>query len=369
MVDTGSLYKLPWTRDNNPNGWLEPTTYCQLKCPFCYRGVDENGFNPTHMDFADVKKEVDDLIRLRQVATITIAGGDPFMYPQLDETIDYIRAQGVDVMLLTNGKPLNEKVLARVRDRGVARVVVHIDKYQGREGIKTEDDANRLRQELCDLFRKVGGISLGFALPIGPDDLDDLEVLIAFFKKNADVVDLVNFNRMEPTLSRQSTETRVLDATTLFERVSQAYGIDYCAHLGKTRSDEISWLFGQAIFSGDELIGSLDGNAFRFIQKNFYEKTKRSGTKASVGGHTTPKFFAYLPFNKSLRKMLFRYVGLNGKRGKINLQLVLVINSPTKKNGEWDVCKGCPDAMMYQGKLIPSCLLERVKTGEFIEAG
>jgi hypothetical protein len=291
------------------------------------------------------------------------------MYPHLDETIDYIRANGVDVMILTNGKPLNERVLAGLRDRGVARVVIHIDKYQGREGVKTEEDANRLRQEMCDLFRKVGGISLGFALPIGPDDLDDLEILIDFFKKNADVVDLVNFNRMEPSLSRQSTETRVLDATTLFERVAELYGIDYCAHLGKTRSDEISWLFGQAIFSGTELLGSLDKNAFRFIQKNFYEKAKRSGTKATVGGHTTPKFLAYFPFNKSLRKMLFRYVGLNGRRGKINLQLVLVINSPTKKNGEWDVCKGCPDAMMYDGKLIPSCLLERVKAGEFVEAG
>ena len=39
------------------------------------------------------------------------------------------------------------------------------------------------------------------------------------------------------------------------------------------------------------------------------------------------------------------------------------------KNGEWDVCKGCPDAMMYEGKLIPSCLLERVRAGEFVEAG
>ncbi len=367
MIDTSSLYKLPWTKDDNPNGWIEPTTYCQLKCPLCYRGVDLEGFKPSHTDMAVVKKEVDDLIRLRGVRTITMAGGEPLMYPHLDEIIDYIRARDVDVMIVTNGGLVNERMLRRLKERDVARVVIHIDKYQGRKDIKTEEDANRVRGELCELFRKVGGVSLGFALPIGVENLDDLEVLIPFLKENADVIDLVNLNRLEASVTGRSLER--LNETVLFERVSELYGLEYCAYLGKTGSDEISWLFAQAVFSGNELIGSLDKQAFRFIQENYYRTNKQSGTRATARAHMTPKLMLYAPFNRSLRNMALRYLGLNGRRGKVGLQLILVINTPKKKNGEWDMCKGCPDAMMYGGKLVPSCLLERVKCGENILAG
>jgi len=367
MIDTSSLYKLPWTNDSNPNGWIEPTTYCQLKCPLCYRGVDLEGFKPSHTDVDVVKREIDDLIKLRGVRTITIAGGEPLMFPHLDEIIDYIRARNVDVMIVTNGGLVNERMLRRLKKRDVARVVIHIDKFQGRKGIKTEEDANRMRLELCELFRKVGGVSLGFALPIGLENLDDLEVLIPFFKENADVIDLVNLNRLEASMTGRSLDSERLDETALFERVSKLYGLDYCAYLGKTQSGEISWLFAQAVFSGTELIGSLDKQAFRFFHENNYRG--QSGTRATAGANMTSRLMLYAPFNQSLRKMAFRFLGLNGKRGKIGLQLILLINTPKKKNGEWDTCKGCPDAMMYEGRLIPSCLLERVKCGEDILAG
>jgi len=33
-----NTYKLPWKELDNPNGWLEPTTYCNICCLGCYRG-------------------------------------------------------------------------------------------------------------------------------------------------------------------------------------------------------------------------------------------------------------------------------------------------------------------------------------------
>ena len=63
------LYKLPFSKHNNPNGWIEPTTFCQLKCPHCYRGADKDNFKPTHRDIKEVLSEVDELIKIRNIQT------------------------------------------------------------------------------------------------------------------------------------------------------------------------------------------------------------------------------------------------------------------------------------------------------------
>ena len=367
MIDAAKLYPLPWTVDANPNGWIEPTTYCQLKCPFCYRGVDLDGHHPVHVPIEKVKGEIDDLIRLRNVGTISVAGGEPLLYPQLDELIDYVRSKGREVMILTNGLRLDEKRLAHLRDKEVARIVIHIDKHQLRKGIDTEPAANALRQKYCDLFRKIGGISLGFIQPLGPEDLDDLELQIQFYKKNADVIDLVTFNRLWPVQDGRLPPEKLLTAPQLFERVRSLYGLDYAAYLPKTQSDQISWLFGQAIFLEGELIGSLDKEAFRFIQEDHHKRTGRY-LHCTRESHLRPKLLAYAPFNRSLRKIFLRYVGAFG-RAKISTQLILIVNTPNKvAEGVYDMCKGCPDAMMYDGHLVPSCMLELVKAGEPLRA-
>lgn len=368
MIARESLYKLPWTRERNPNGWIEPTTYCQLKCPFCYRGVDLDGHHPVHMPVEQVKGEIDELIRIRNPGTISIAGGEPLLYPHLDDVIDHVRSHGREVMILTNGLRLDVKTLTALKKREVARVVIHIDKHQLRKGIDTESKANALRQKYCDLFREVGGISLGFIQPLGPEDLDDLDQQVKFYKENADVIDLVTFNRLQPVGDMGIDPRKLLSADQLFEHVANLYGLEYAAYLPKTQSDDISWLFGQAVFVGDELAGSLDKDAFRFIQEDHRRRTGRY-LHCTREGHLTPRLIAYAFFNRSLRRVLLKAAASLGRR-KVATQLILIINTPRKvAEGVYDMCQGCPDAMLYGGHLVPSCLLELVKAGEPLRAG
>ena len=48
-------------------------------------------------------------------------------------------------------------------------------------------------------------------------------------------------------------------------------------------------------------------------------------------------------------------------------QIVLIVNTPTKIGTAWDLCDGCPDAIMYNNDLVPSCFLEKIKAGEEIK--
>jgi hypothetical protein len=42
------------------------------------------------------------------------------------------------------------------------------------------------------------------------------------------------------------------------------------------------------------------------------------------------------------------------------MQLINIVCPPGFVNGERDLCDACPDAILYNGKLEPSCMLEEI---------
>ena len=360
-IDTSRLLRLPWTRDDNPNGWIEPTTRCQLKCPGCYRACDAPGFEGEHFRLAKAKADVDELIRRRRINALSIAGGEPLLYPQLDELIAHARSRGLEVQLVSNGIGLVDERLKELKELGVARIMIHVDRHQGRPGITTEEQANLLRREHCETFRRVGGVALGFIQPLSTGDVDDLEVLVPFFKENADVVSLVTFNRLQPLDDAAPPQGRSGEADPIITKLQETYGLEWAAYLPKTHSDDVSWLYSQVVLSGSTVIGSLDAKVFGAIQDAHRRKTgqylfasrKRHLSLGTVGrALTSPAAW------RTLRN--WRRVRRPGDR--LRLQLVLVINTPTRlPDGNYDRCEGCPDAMLHEGRLVPSCLLEILK--------
>ena len=183
FIDRKKLFKLPFSKNNNPNGWIELTTFCQLKCPHCYRKVGKGALEKTHRDLNSLFFEIDELVKIRNINILSIAGGEPLLYPYLDDVIKYAVSKNLMTMIYTNGILLNKERLSLFKKLGVTRIMIHIDKYQDREGVVSEVEANKLRARYCDLFREVGGVSLGFIMPISEDNFQDLDVLISFFKK------------------------------------------------------------------------------------------------------------------------------------------------------------------------------------------
>lgn len=361
------MYKMPFTKYENPSGWIEPTTFCQLKCPHCYRGADRDDFKPIHREIKDVFNELDEILRLRNIQTLSIMGGEPMLYPHLDELISYAVRKGLKVIVDTNGILINEESLKRLKRLGVLKVVIHIDQYQKREGVTNEAEANKLREKYCDLFRKVGGVGLGFNMPISRYNFKDLDILVPFFKENADIIKLCCFTILRSYFDDKPLDTnQEISEEEVFARVKEIYGLEYCAYLGKSRSDGISWLFSFNIFAGKKFLGSIDSNMAKLFQEEQYKKEKRYSF-SSENNPNPIKLFFYSLINKSTRKMVFNYIFKHRLKGRLNEQLILLRN-PAKFNGEqFDICESCPNAIFYQGDLVPSCLLERIKKGEDIK--
>ncbi|MEK7658637.1 MAG: radical SAM protein [Patescibacteria group bacterium] len=366
-----NCYHLPWSKDDNPNGWIEPTTYCQLKCPGCYRGLDKDGAVHIHENLEELKRQVDVFLKTRNVQTISIAGGEPLLYPKTGELISYIKSLGLKTKIFTNGIILNEALLEKLKECGASEFLIHIDKFQPREGYKnkTENELNDLRNYYCGIFRRVGGVNLGFIQPFSKDNLSDINSILKFCKNNVDIVSLVVFTLYSDINWSDSIKFKINADITVLDVVSaikNQFSYVPSAYLGSTIDpDSPTWLFSISVGFKDSELGFFDGKLYRNIELRHYKKTGRYlitkiGNKISL--LQLFKLINYSCVRKILKNYLVSILKNPSRiREYVYLQRHLVLRGPKLTNNKRDLCDGCPDAMFYDGRLVPSCILEEIK--------
>src|SRR5512143_3185360 len=157
------LYRLPWSRVDNPGGWIEPTDVCDLACPGCFRRRMTG-----HRPLAEIEAEIVELSSLVNSDRIAIGGGEPLLYPQIDELVAFVARRGLKPMILSNGTHLTVERARELKAAGLHTLYLHVDSGQARPGWKGISEAamNPLRQRYADLLAEVGGIPCGFNVTV-----------------------------------------------------------------------------------------------------------------------------------------------------------------------------------------------------------
>ncbi|MEK6817085.1 MAG: radical SAM protein [Nanoarchaeota archaeon] len=88
---------------------------CNQRCRFCL-----NDFDDGKELSLEEKKEVIDWLRKNQVETLCISGGEPFLNKDLFNIIEY--AEGMNIIIQTNGTLLNESILRRLKGKAALEV-------------------------------------------------------------------------------------------------------------------------------------------------------------------------------------------------------------------------------------------------------
>lgn len=363
-------FNLPWSESDNPNGWIEPTTHCQLKCPGCYRGLDRNTRPPRHEPIDDLKGQVDRFVAERNIQTLSVAGGEPLLYPQLKELLRHARGHNLRTMIYTNGLLINRQTLMDLIGWGADQIVIHIDPFQKREDQPPDGSQFELRQKFCELFREVRGAHLGFIQPLSADCLQDVPGLLDFYRENIDVVNLIVFALYRnicwdhPSPPAINTDISMEDVVRVLAERDQYQS---CAYLGSTRSPaDPTWLFSIMAGLKGRTLGHFDGFFYGFIQSRY---RRNKGRYLFVSQKNTIRLFSLLKFAyyRCVRKIIanygsyiFRHPGRISSR--LYFQTMLILRGPLNGSSGWDLCSGCPDAMYHQGSLHPSCILETATT-------
>jgi molybdenum cofactor biosynthesis enzyme MoaA len=358
-IDLKRLYKLPWKKYDNPNGWLELTTFCQLKCPGCYRGLDKKDPKRINAPLAILKKEVDFMIEKRNVQTISLSGGEPLLYPDLNELVRYISSKKIKTKIYTNGILLSEIKLIELKKMGVTEFVIHIDKFQNRKGYSTEEELNVLRDSFCKLFRKVEGVNLGFIMPISDKNSSEISNILSFYKKNSDIINLIVFTCYNPFVTdNKKNNLKKVSIEKIADEVKKSYCCNPSTYLPKSLDNNLAWLFFYTFISNGNIIGNIDSKQYKFLQNRYRKRTSKYFITIGRKELKKRSYFYFFGLLKTIKLIL--------SKQKVYNQVILIIDSPKKTKNGWNLCSGCPDPVLYRGELVPSCLLERIKKGERI---
>lgn len=384
-IDRRGMYKFPWSKADNPGAWIEVTDDCDLVCPGCYRHRLE-GDRPLD----EVKRDVLTLHELTNCERISIAGGEPLVYPHLAEVVSFIAEQGIEPVVLTNGKKLDRAMAVALKEAGVRQFILHVDSGQRRPGWsgKSEAELNELRQQYVDLIAGLGGVRCSFNLTITRRTLADVPVLVEWVLANIDKVVSMSLiplrglvlgegkryaanGRPIDTTHWQSGSADAFELTMTSDEIYDVIRTNYpmlraSAYLSGTAWPETTkFLIILPVGSPKAIYGVLGGKAVEVNEIYHHLKTGHFAA-GPEDNRVGKKVFALSLFDRESRKALFRFVGKAARAPRRLFEPVFLscinVQQPNELlEGEVNLCDGCLNQMVYRGELIPSCKLDEYR--------
>lgn len=178
------MFSLPWTRNTVPHAVIEITRDCNLACRACYR-VKEPGMRTV----AEIMKDVAIIEKHQRVHTISLAGGEPTLHPELPEIVRQVKARGLRVSLVTNAVLLDDAMLTALSAAGLDIAMIHVDEGQRRPDLADTSDVAAVNQMRAQIAARVKshGIDAGLCTTLYPESLANLPDLFRLFLANPDI--------------------------------------------------------------------------------------------------------------------------------------------------------------------------------------
>jgi uncharacterized Fe-S cluster-containing radical SAM superfamily protein len=390
-------YRLPWNFADNGISWLEPTTDCNLRCEGCYRSP--NG--PGHKTLEEVRADLEVFRQLRKSDCMSIAGGDPLVYPQIVELVRMIKDMGWKPVINTNGLALDHHLLWELKKAGVFGFTFHIDSSQKRPKMKTatETELNALRLHYAKMLAEVGGIACSFNATIVAKTMPEIPQMVRWAQKHADIVHTMVFilfrspnltgnfdfyangQKIEMNNTYKETEwggASYLMAPDVIERIREADpAYEPAAYLnGTANPNSLKWLLANRIVLNGEVMGYVSPRFMELIQtvNHLFTGTYLAyAAPQSIARGKMAAFFGGL-VDKQMRRIFFTILRhslirpLNFFRSAYLQSFMIIQPVNFEADGRQDMCDSCPDITVHDGKLVWSCRMEELNNfGTFVQ--
>jgi MoaA/NifB/PqqE/SkfB family radical SAM enzyme len=386
-----NYYRLPWNLTDNAISWLEPTAKCNLYCDGCYR-KNEN----SHKSMEVVNQELDVFTSLRKCDGVSIAGGDPLTHPDVIDIVKSVKERGLKPIINTNGLALTKELLKELKKAGVYGFTFHIDSKQSRPHWKgkNELELNELRYHYASMLAEAKNISCAFNSTVYEDTMHYVPELAKWAQQNIDKVQVMVFilyravnnqkvdfylgpkkiDMSELVYNEEVEERTDIQADEIVELIrTHDPNFDPCAYLnGSEKPDSFKWLLTGRLGNKKKIYGYMGKKSMEIIQTMHHVLYDRylaySAPKMTRKGKS---MLLLSPFDKGLRKTFFNYFKnpLNLFK-RLHYQSVMIIQPVDfLEDGRQNMCDGCPDITVWNGKLVWSCRMEeQLKYGHNIRS-
>jgi len=377
-LDNTKMYRLPYSKNDNPNGWIEVTNYCNMKCLGCYKGIDREGISIEHESLKKIKSDILELKRIRNCGIITISGGEALMHPEIEAIVSFVKSLNLKSFIHTNGILIDESKATKLKKAGLTGFIVRID-IHNRDTFKSEIQLNQLRSDIANLIDKIGGLQLGFTTVITKKNLSQIPAVIKWFQANNNITDylvliLKREFRFEVNQILDTKDEVSIDelAETLKSSIPE---IIFSSYLGNQKQNVgLKWVQSTWVALNGKVLGYADS---RMVELGTVMGHFRNGNYSYVfnNGRNHLSFIQMFMgsfFLKSMRKIFRQYIksliaNPTNLFRKPNHQVINIVNPPGSTAENMGFCDACPDAILYEGILQPSCVLEgliQLKKGE-----
>lgn len=95
-------------RDLNKLLTLELSCQCNYRCRYCYFMAPKKLMN--ELNLLEIVNIIDQAQDLCVKTIVIIGGGEPLLYPHIKETIKYILAKNINIVIFTNGVYINREM-------------------------------------------------------------------------------------------------------------------------------------------------------------------------------------------------------------------------------------------------------------------
>jgi organic radical activating enzyme len=375
-----NYYRLPWNLTDNAISWLEPTAKCNLYCDGCYRRNEDY-----HKPLELIREELDVFNKFRNADGISIAGGEPLTHPDIVEIVRMVKEDGSKPIINTNGLLLTKELLAELKKAGVYGFTFHIDSRQRRPGWKnkTEIELNELRYHYARMLADAGNISCAFNSTVYENTMQYIPEMVKWAQENIDIVQVMVFiiyravnneafdfylGPMKIDMSQLVYNEDVPDRTDIkaeevWELIkNENPDFDSCAYLsGSEQPDSFKWLLAGRLGTKKKNYGYMGGKAMEIVQTFHHLFTGKYLAYSKPSETRKGKSLLLLSaFDKKLRKTFWNFISnpLNIFK-RLHYQTVMIIQPiDVLEDGRQNMCDGCPDITVWNGKLVWSCRME-----------
>jgi organic radical activating enzyme len=374
-------YRLPWNLADNSISWLEPTSACNLYCQGCYRKNEKD----SHKSLDIIREELTVFKKFRKADGVSIAGGDPLVHPDILEIVRMTKEFGFKPIVNTNGKALTKELLAELKKAGVYGFTFHIDSKQRRPGWKNKNELelNELRYHYARMLADEGNISCSFNSTVYEDTMKYIPGMLEWAQKNIDIVQVLVFiiyravnneavdfylgpkkiDMSKLVYNEDVPERTDIKAEEVWELIKNRYpDFDSCAYLnGSEQPDSFKWLLSGRLGTKKKIYGYVGAKGMEIVQTFHHLMHDRYLAYSKPNMTRKGKSLLLLSaFDRKLRKAFWDFFKnpMNIFR-RLHYQSIMIIQPiDVLEDGRQNMCDGCPDITVWNGKLVWSCRME-----------
>jgi hypothetical protein len=349
-----------------------------------------------------VKHELDIFQKYRKSDCISIAGGDPLLYPNIIELVAEIKRRGIKPIINTNGKALTMELLKDLKKAGVYGFTFHVDSKQGRGGEwkdKNEVELCELRYQYAKMLADVGGISCSFNSTVYEDTMQHIPAMLEWGEKNMDIVHtmvFIAYRHIVPNLPfdwyagakkvdrseiyYKSDAVRRIDilSTDVLKKAREKYpDFTPAAYLnGTEKADSFKWMLTERVGVKGKTFGYM-GAKFMELVMTFHHFFKGTYLSYAAPGQTKlgKSILLLWMFDKGARKAAGKYLKyllanpLRIFKGTYFQSVMFIQPVDFMPDGRQSMCDGCPDITVWNDELVWSCRMEEPKAfGSFLRS-